>query len=142
MQRWPTVFGPGVKSGSKEESFSNMNPTTPVEIEGMRFPSAEAAYHALKSSDPAFRQRMAETKSPFEALRLSKSQPKLSVREREAIMRRVQAARFVQNSHFREQLMATGEEELREIGPAPWGGEENLMGRILMDLREWGRGPR
>lgn len=63
-----------------------------------------------------------------------------------AWMRTVVQAKFVQNPALREALLATGAASLIEEsktdafwGAGKKGNGQNMLGRILMDLREWMR---
>jgi predicted NAD-dependent protein-ADP-ribosyltransferase YbiA (DUF1768 family) len=136
---WPLTFGPNAE-GDKNQSFSNFNMTTPVFIEGVAYPSAEHAYHALKSEDAEYRRAILNCTTPENALhesrKLLKNDGMIERERKEDIMRRVQKARVQQNPHMQEQLLKSGTRELRELSDyEPWGGQTNLMGRILMEER-------
>jgi predicted NAD-dependent protein-ADP-ribosyltransferase YbiA (DUF1768 family) len=136
---WPLTFGPNAE-GDKDHSFSNFNMTTPVFIENVKYASAEHAYHALKSENRSYRKAIQDSATPAEALHVSrlllKNDGMIDRERKEDIMRRVQKARVQQNPHLQEQLLKTGTRELRELSDyEPWGGQTNLMGRILMEER-------
>ena len=69
-------------------------------------------------------------------------------RVKDAVMRRAVRFRFETNFELRHQLLATGDEELSEDSPrgSDWGrGRDgtgrNMLGRILMEVREGLRDP-
>jgi N-glycosidase YbiA len=125
--------------------LSNFSPD-PFTIEGVRWPSVEHFYQAQKyeSSEIAERIRLAET--PLKARKAGQDRslaPRADWQSiKEDIMRIAVMNKFAQNRRIREQLLATGDEELFHISNSDsyWGrssdGEgDNRLGQILMDVR-------
>jgi ribA/ribD-fused uncharacterized protein len=122
-----------------------------VVFEGMTYPTAEHAYQAAKSLDPAERQRIAGSPTPAEAKRAGRA---LKPRDdwetaKFQVMEVVVLDKFTRHADLRRQLLATGDAELIEgntWGDRVWGvyqGEgENRLGKILMKVRAELREPR
>lgn len=125
--------------------LSNFHPAE-VEIGGIRYLNAEAAFQAQKCSDP-------DGKAAFSALSGLKARQRgrrIPVREdwdevRLAVMEEVVRAKFTQNPEFAGRLLATGTMPLVEgndRGDTFWGVDarsgngENHLGKILMIIRE------
>lgn len=114
---------------------------------GMRYPSAENAYHAAKVF-PNERRRF-QSCSPFEAMRLGDQLPPidpLSWHERKVeVMRTILFSKFHENPELARKLLATGNAHLEERlwwRDTFWGYDvnlkagENRLGRLLMEVRE------
>jgi ribA/ribD-fused uncharacterized protein len=124
--------------------LSNFFPA-PVEIVGKTWPTAEHAFQAMKTTDPRERELIALASSPGRAKRAGR---KVTVRpDWEEVklgwMARIVHAKFEQNGELADRLLATGDATLIEgnnWGDKVWGqvdGEgENLLGRILMSVRQ------
>lgn len=116
----------------------------PVEIDGLVFRSAEAAFQAQKTSDETekkfftgYSPALAKQRGRKLPLRSDWEQIKLDV------MYRVVSAKFTQNTQLAECLLQTGDAELIEEnswGDTYWGrcnGQgENHLGIILMKVRD------
>ena len=128
--------------------LSNFYPH-PIEIDGDIYPTNEHAFQALKTDDPAERQRVREAKTPASAKSLGK---RVTLREgwdtaRFEVMERVVRAKF-SDLALAEMLRATGGQELIEGNAwrdTTWGcvlGKDgswkgrNELGKILMRVRE------
>ena len=120
-----------------------------VEIDGDIYPTNEHAFQALKTVNPAERQKVREAKTPASAKSLGK---RVTLRAgwdtlRFEVMERVVRAKFA-DPELAEMLRATGERELIEGNTwrdTTWGcvldksGElkgRNELGKILMRVRE------
>lgn len=115
----------------------------PVTYDGITYQNNEAAFQAQKVFGEARRQF--EGISPKEAKRLGR---RVSLRSdweyvKEDKMREIVRAKFVQNPDLMKKLLDTGNEELIEgnnWGDRTWGmvggTGQNLLGKILMDLRD------
>jgi ribA/ribD-fused uncharacterized protein len=130
---------------SPEHRFlSNFWPCT-VQVGGLTYRSSEAAYQALKCTDPAERLRFT-LMQPGEAKRAGKhihrpnwAHVKLDV------MYRVVWAKFTQNKNLKAKLLATGRARLEEgnywhdrfwgVSPVGSGDGLNHLGQILMRIR-------
>jgi ribA/ribD-fused uncharacterized protein len=126
----------------------------PVTLDGETYPTAEHAFQALKTDDPAERRLVREASAPYAARRLGK---RVTLRDawnarRFAVMERVVRAKF-QDPSLAAALQATGDRELIEgntwrdttwgcvrAKDGTWQGR-NALGKILMALREERRAP-
>lgn len=115
-----------------------------VNIGGLKFPSAEHAYQASKSSFPEIWFKMLKLSSPFQAKRLGKNIPirpnfdemKLS------FMEEIVTAKFHQNRALGNLLLDTDDREIIETNTwndTYWGvcngWGQNHLGKILMNVR-------
>ncbi len=140
--------------------LSNFAPA-PVTIDGETWPTSEHYYQAQKSRREDYRQAIRSASTPGKAKRLSadpalprrishsswfrKNQvalradwPEIKVE----VMRRAVRAKFFQNDHLAQRLLATGTAELVEDSGTDtfWGigrsaDGQNWLGRILMEVR-------
>ena len=111
--------------------------------EGIRYPTSEHAFQAMKTLDLEQRQRIAEAPTPGRAKQLGRSvqlRPDWDSYRIEA-MRQVLRSKF-SDPLLRDQLLATGDATLVEgnqHGDRFWGqvGSDgtNWLGRLLMELR-------
>ena len=124
----------------------------PVVFEGVEYPTAEHAYVAAKTVDPAIRAWVCQIDTPGNAKYRGKS---IALRPdwedvHDEVMLAVLRSKFTRNAEAREQLLATGNAELVE-GNAwhdnYWGrcrckecagvvDAHNVLGRLLMMVRE------
>lgn len=114
----------------------------PVLYDGMRFPSAETAFQAAKTLDPALRESFTSL-SPGDAKRRGREVPLRADWEdvKLGIMADILRAKFA-DPVLRRALLATGDAKLVEgnqWGDTFWGvcrGQgANWLGTLLMDLR-------
>lgn len=134
---------------------------SPVLIDGEAWPTVEHYYQAQRSHDPAYREAIRAAATPGNAKRLAASpgaprrisqqswfrkhgmQPRADWSDVKLdIMRRGDWAKFTQNPHLAEMLLATDSAELIEDSPVdafwgqgPDGCGQNWAGRILMETR-------
>lgn len=138
-----------ITSFRREYAFLSNFYAHPIEIDGDTYPTNEHAFQALKTDDPAERQRVREAKTPASAKSLGK---RVTLREgwdtaRFEVMERVVRAKF-SDLALAEMLRATGGQELIEGNAwrdTTWGcvlGKDgswkgrNELGKILMRVRE------
>jgi ribA/ribD-fused uncharacterized protein len=127
--------------------LSNFSPHPVTLPELGDFPTAEHAYQALNSSDPAVREEIRRADSPSAAKALGAAlvaRPDWELARVEA-MRRVLEEKFRQHPELAERLQATGDEALMHLAPweAPhpfWGVDDqldgqNTQGKLLEELR-------
>ncbi|MCZ1014860.1 GTP cyclohydrolase II [Streptomyces noursei] len=136
----PTI----INDFSGEWAFlSNYYPVV-VDFEGVFYPSVEHAYQAGKCTDVGIRSRIRSTLDPDRAKELGRTYLDRSDWDdiKVPVMRQLVAAKF-SVPYLRERLLESGDALLVEGNT--WGGTfwgmcegvgENVMGRILMDLRE------
>lgn len=118
-----------------------------VTIDGMTYPTSEAAFQAMKCLDKEERIPFTETKNPVVVKRMGKQVKLRSDWEyvKVGIMEKIVRAKFTQNPELAEQLVATGDLAIMEGNTwrdtfwgvdAATGKGENHLGRILMKIRE------
>lgn len=123
--------------------LSNFSPS-PMMIDGLRYPTVEHAYHAMKTRDPEEARKIRESLSPQEAKRRGR---RVTMRAdwneiKVEVMRRLLQVKF-QDDTLRAQLNATAPAVLIE---GNWwrdrfwgvyeGVGENWLGRLLMEIRD------
>lgn len=122
--------------------LSNFYPS-PIEIDGLRYESAEAAFQGQKNSQYAH--MFTGDITPLEAKRLGRRVP-IDVREWNArrlkVMRQVVRAKFAQNPALRDRLIAVTEPIVEDNtwGDTYWGKCQgvgsNHLGQILQEVRD------
>lgn len=126
--------------------FSNFAPY-PVRMEGKVWPTSEHYFQAQKFEDAEHREQIRKTKSPMIAARLGRDRKKLLRRDWESvkvgIMRDVVRGKFTQHDDIRQILLSTGDAKIVEHtendsywGDGGDGSGKNMLGRILMEVRE------
>jgi ribA/ribD-fused uncharacterized protein len=126
--------------------FSNFAPY-PVRLDGKVWPTSEHYLQAQKFEDPKHREQIRKTKSPMIAARLGRDRKKPIRRDWESvkvgIMREVVRAKFMQHNDIRQILLSTGDKKIVEHtendsywGDGGDGSGKNMLGRILMEVRE------
>lgn len=120
-------------------------------LDGVRWPSVEHYYQAQKYAGTEAADRIRRAESPVKARKAGQDRslvPRADWSEvKEEAMRRAVRAKFDQNRRLREQLLATGDEELVHEsnsdlywGRNPDGAGDNRLGAIIMDVRQALRG--
>lgn len=127
--------------------FSNFLPS-PVVVDRVEYPTAEAAYQAGKTADRDWRLKLAACASPGAAKKMGKRVPLKPGWDRAAEMEKVLRVKFAPGTEWAEALVASGDEDLIEWNSwhdRYWGrctcdrcgGEgENQLGEMLMRLRK------
>jgi ribA/ribD-fused uncharacterized protein len=144
-------FGPGIYGFFGEYRWLSNFFLTPVEFEGLLFPSVEAAYQAAKDVDVSKRQLMVgqisddEMKEGMRARRFGKSanlRPDWESAKVD-VMRQAVTSKFQLNGELVSKLLETGDLHLEETnywGDTFWGvckgAGRNELGKILMGVRE------
>ncbi len=118
-----------------------------VEIDGVTYPTAEHAFHALKFDNKELRDQIVACASPVAAFKLGKKfKPQrrsdwndIKVDTLTDIIRK----KAQQNPDVQEALLLSGDEEIVEVNPnddfwgsGPDGNGQNNTGKILMKIRE------
>lgn len=128
----------------KYRFLSNFYPSI-VHYDGIFYPSSEHAFQAAKSLELRKRLAIAKLESPGDAKKAGKV---LELRPdwdliRDQIMFDIVLLKFAMRDSIKNQLLATGDQELVEgntWGDKYWGvcdGEgENKLGKILMKVRD------
>lgn len=123
---------------------SNFHPS-PVLLYGILYPTAEHAYQAQKTLDPAKRRLISMLSRPGDAKMAGRQ---LEIRPdwndvRVEVMRRIVFLKFANNPEVAALLAATADERLVEVndwgdrfwGQCPEGVGQNWLGEILMEVR-------
>ncbi len=116
-------------------------------LDGETWPTSEHYFQAQKFKDNAYRQKIRESKSPMEAARLGRDRKQQLRQDWESVkvgvMRQAVLAKFMQHEELRMLLLSTCEAKLVEHtenddywGDGGDGSGKNMLGRILMDVRE------
>lgn len=125
--------------------LSNFFPCT-MEYKGEVYRSSEHAFQSAKFDDPELKKIIRTQEKPSEAKRIARVMDKEKRKDwgsiRVDVMREVLKIKFAKQG-FRDQLLATGDQELQECntwGDKFWGicdGEgSNWLGKLLMEIRE------
>lgn len=126
--------------------FSNFAPF-PVTLQGKVWPTTEHYFQAQKFAGTAHAEAVRRAPSPMVAARMGRDRKKPLRRDWEAVkdgvMRDAVRAKFTQHSELAELLLATGDAALVEhtANDSYWadagdGSGKNMLGRILMEVRE------
>ncbi|RJP48784.1 MAG: NADAR family protein [Anaerolineaceae bacterium] len=134
--------------------FSNLFRRT-FEFEGRQFPTAEHAYQFGKARKPAVQEWLMNAPSPSLLAMAAHGLYSWDIvpgwsKNKVGRMKAVVLAKFTQHEDLRQLLVATGNEELVEVGSSDtllnrfWGKVEhrgqlegmNMLGTILMETRD------
>jgi ribA/ribD-fused uncharacterized protein len=126
--------------------FSNFSAHS-VFLDGHRWPTSEHYFQAQKFLDKEHQVAIRRANSPGMAARLGRDRKRPLRRDWESVkvdvMRRVLRAKFTQHEELRTLLLSTGDALLFEhtSNDAYWGdggdgSGKNMLGRLLMELRE------
>jgi ribA/ribD-fused uncharacterized protein len=127
-------------------AFSNFAPY-PVTVRGQRWPTTEHFFQAQKFAGPKVREAIRAVKSPMQAARVGRDRKNRLRRDwdsaRVPVMREALHAKFTQHADLRVLLLSTGDATIVEHterddfwGDGGDGSGRNMLGRLLMDLRE------
>lgn len=123
--------------------LSNFHPS-PLEFEGLGFPTVEHAFQAAKTLDFAAREEVAKETTPGRAKRAGR---RLGLRPdweqvKFGVMKTLVTTKFVGHPDLALQLLSTGDRQMVETNgwnDVCWGVcngvGENHLGRILMEVR-------
>ncbi len=125
--------------------LSNLSPHGFV-LSGVKWRSVEHCYQAAKYEDASIVKIIHSASSPLAARKAGQNRsltPRQDWDENKIrVMTEAVRAKFTQNRRLREQLLATGDEELVHLsrndlfwGRTAEGGGENRLGLILMEVR-------
>jgi ribA/ribD-fused uncharacterized protein len=126
--------------------FSNFSPHA-IQLDGKLWPTSEHYFQAQKFRDEDIQEQVRQATTPSLAARLGRDRTKPLRRDWEAVkddvMRRAVRAKFTQHDSLRHKLLATGDAVLVEHtdrdaywGDGGDGSGKNMLGRLLMELRE------
>ena len=126
-------------------AFSNFAPY-PISLDGKRWATTEHYFQAQKFIDPKLREQIRKASTPGLAAGLGRNRKTPLRRDWEAVkvgvMRKAVGAKFAQHPDLAALLAATGDARLVERtendsfwGDGGDGSGENMLGRILMEVR-------
>jgi ribA/ribD-fused uncharacterized protein len=126
--------------------FSNFA-AFPISLKGKVWPTSEHYFQAQKFAGTEHVEAIRKTRSPMIAARMGRDRKKPLRRDWESvkdnIMRDAVRAKFMQHPELLSLLLATGDAKLVEHttndsywGDAGDGSGKNMLGRILMELRD------
>jgi len=99
--------------------FSNFAPC-PIRLDGLLWPTSEHYFQAQKFDDSAYRERIRETSSPWDAARLGRDRKMKLRRDWESVkvgvMHRALVAKFTQHETLRD-LLLEAESRRRDLDP-------------------------
>ena len=136
------------KSEEPWNKLSNFYMRTII-YKGLSFASAEHAYHWEKTTIPDEQKAIRAASTAYLALqagRAAKLRPEWNENFKLAVTFNVLRCKFQQHTDLKQLLLSTGKDEL--IHKAPWdefwgdgkhGTGRNLLGKLMMDLREFYR---
>lgn len=127
-------------------AFSNFASFS-IDVGGRRWPTSEHYFQAQKFTDRSHAEEIRKAKSPMAAARLGRDR-KQPIRKdwekvKNGVMRQAVEAKFSQHAELRALLLSTGDRKLVEhtTNDSYWGdggdgSGKNMLGRILMEVRE------
>lgn len=126
--------------------FSNFA-AYPIRLDGNTWPTSEHYFQAQKFLEAEHQDTVRAAKSPMIAARIGRDRKRPLRRDwesvKDGIMRAAVLAKFTQHSELRETLLATGDALIVEHterdhywGDGGDGSGKNMLGRILMEVRE------
>ncbi|MBN1970581.1 MAG: NADAR family protein [Candidatus Delongbacteria bacterium] len=135
----------------KWKDFSNLAPY-PIELDGKIWKSSEHYYQFKKfeKTGPEYAQKIKDAPTPKDAKKLSmenNNYPADWDAKKVEVLRRAVMKKFESYSQLENLLLSTGDEELIEANQEDYfwgegrdGSGKNMMGKILMETREYLRG--
>src|SRR5690606_32064817 len=137
--------------GADYGEFSNFAPY-PIALAGKRWPTSEHYFQAQKFVDARLREKIRKANTPMIAARLGRDRSAPLRRDWESVKVQVMTeavlAKFTQHEELRTLLLATEDALLVEHtdndsywGDGGDGSGKNMLGRILMRVRDQLRGP-
>jgi N-glycosidase YbiA len=132
--------------GDEYGEFSNFA-HFPIQLDGKIWPTSEHYFQAQKFTDVAYREKIRKAGTPMIAARLGRDRSRKLRRDWESakvgVMRIVVKAKFTQHPELTALLLSTGDAKIVEHtenddywGDGGDGSGKNMLGRILMQLRE------
>lgn len=121
-----------------------------VYLDGKDWPTSEHYYQAQKTDDPLLQEQIRQVSNPGESKRLGMRVPLRPDwdQAKDDVMRKVVKAKFEQHPELLQMLLATGDSELIEHtkldsywGDGGNGKGKNMLGKVLMEVREELKGP-
>ena len=118
-----------------------------IDLDGRTWPTSEHYFHAQKFKEREHQEAIRKTASPMIAARMGRDRKKPLRKDWESVkvsvMRKAVLAKFSQHAELCEELLATGDAKIVEHterddywGDGGDGSSKNMLGRILMEVRE------
>ncbi|MFV0328631.1 MAG: NADAR family protein [Dysgonomonas sp.] len=118
-----------------------------IKLDGQRWPTVEHYFQAQKFMDKAYQKKIRTVETPMLAAMLGRYRKQKLRKDWESIkvsvMKQALMAKFTQHSDLRDLLLSTGDAKLVEHtdndsywGDGGDGKGKNMLGRLLMDIRE------
>ncbi|MGC8641784.1 MAG: NADAR family protein [Isosphaeraceae bacterium] len=138
------------RTGNEYGSFSNFA-AYPIEIDGKTWPTSEHYFQAQKFAGIEHEEAMRLEPSPMVVARMGRDRRKPLrpdwEKVKDGVMRKAVLAKFTQHAELRAMLLGTGDAVIVEHtekdlywGDGGNGSGRNMLGRILMEVRERLRG--
>ncbi len=119
----------------------------PIVLDGKTWPTSEHYFQAQKFQESGFQEAIRKEKSPMQAARMGRSRKRPLRKQWESmkvsVMRKAVLAKFTQHDALRELLLSTNDAKIIEHtandcywGDGGDGSGKNMLGRILMEVRE------
>ena len=126
--------------------FSNFSAHA-IKMSGKNWPTVEHYFQGQKFAGTVSEEEIRKMKSPMIAARAGRSRKRPLRKDWESVkidvMRRAVLAKFTQHENLRELLLGTGDRKIVEhtANDSYWGDGgngtgQNMLGRILMEVRE------
>jgi N-glycosidase YbiA len=117
------------------------------ELDGEYWPTSEHYFQAQKFPETPDCDRIRQAKTPKDAANMGRDRSRPLRKDweqvKDDIMRQAVLRKFETHPEIREILLATGDEEIVENAPGDYywgcgkdGSGKNMLGRILMEVRE------
>lgn len=130
--------------------FSNFS-RHPIELDGKRWPTSEHYFQAQKFAGTEHEEILRTAPTAMQAATMGRDRDRPLRTDWESVkddvMRKAVLAKFQQHDGLRDVLLSTGDEEIVEAttGDYYWGcgqngSGKNMLGRILMEVRQQLRG--
>lgn len=134
------------RTGDEYGCFSNFA-SYPISLKERVWPTSEHYFQAQKFAGTEHEEAIRQEKSPMIAARMGRDRTKPFRSDwdlvKDAIMREAVRAKFSQHAELRKILLATGDAVIVEHtqndsywGDGGDGSGQNMLGRILMEIRE------
>jgi len=118
-----------------------------IRLDGQRWPTVEHYFQAQKFADKAYQKKIRTAETPMLAAMLGRDRKQKLRKDWESVkvsvMKQALTAKFTQHSELKELLLFTSDAKLVEHTDNDnyWGDGgndkgKNMLGRLLMDIRE------
>jgi ribA/ribD-fused uncharacterized protein len=126
--------------------FSNFS-AHPFELDGKEWPTSEHYFQAQKFAGTPHEEAVRRAARPMKAAEMGRERSRPLRRDweqvKDDVMRRAVLRKFETHDDIRAVLLSTGDEEIVENAPRDYywgcgadGSGKNMLGKILMDVRE------